>query len=72
MDAKLILSGFADLNHAAADLRAERREQLDRPRLYRVLTIPARQPADVIMCHRLSAWLCQYYERKEHHGSNLR
>ena len=56
-----VLDNLRYQEQAAVDLLASQKEATDRPRLYRVMNIPTRQPEDVEMARRLSRWLCRYY-----------
>lgn len=56
-----LMDKFSDQERAAADLFALQKEAEDRPKLYRIMYTPPRQPEDVETCRRLSQWLCQYY-----------
>lgn len=56
-----IIDAFSDREHAAVDLLDFQKEATDRPRLYRIMYVPSRQPEDVEMCRVWSQWICQHY-----------
>ena len=56
-----VIDGLGRLEQAAVDLQTSQKEAVDRPRLYRVMHAPQRQPEDIEMCRSLSQWLCRHY-----------
>ncbi len=58
---RMVFDGVGDRERAAVDLLTFHQEAVDRPRLYRIMYAPRRQPEDVEMSRVYSEWICRYY-----------